>query len=284
MSWVEKQILEMNHRFIPTGIRQTTKNLISLPKTKMDSPISTASTLSSSGKKVTNRFDRYIRIIFHKILVGQVIKADAVVWLHNQLVTFIERICSEAFRYMQISKPCRVTMMERDMELGIFQILPHDMREVASSFLTQTLDRYDKSSNRSKTKRAGLYVSTGRCELYVRNFVEGHQIRRKVFIMVAACVQYLLTEVFQTVKGALEATEESERIKATTGVDEIIMITACEGDKGLATLFGLSFRSPASSSSSSLMEPKELKTMDSREDENEEDDNDNDNDLMMVGL
>lgn len=245
----------------------------------MDSPVSTVSTLSCSGKKVTNRFDRYIRIIFHKLLAGQVIKADAVEWLHNQLVTFIERICSEAFRYMQISKPCRVTLMERDMELGIFQILPHDMREVASAFLTQTLDRYDKSSNRSKTKRAALYVSTGRCELHVRNFVAGHQIRHKVFIMVAACVQYLLTEVFQTVKSALEATEECERIKATTGVDEIVVITACEGDKGLASLFGLSFRSPASSlSSSSLssspMEPKELKAMGSGDDE----------DLMMVGL
>jgi hypothetical protein len=214
----------------------------------MESPVSVKSSTSSHGGKVTNRFDRYIRIIFHKLLPGQVIKSDGVTWLHNQLITFIEKICSEAFRYMQTSKPSRVTLMERDMELGIFQVLPHDMREVASDFLTHTLERYDKSSNRSKTKRAGLYVSTGRCELYVRTFIAGHQIRRKVFIMVASCIEYLLTEVFHTVKSALESTEESERIKATTGVDEIIIVTACEGDRGLSGLFGLSFRSPTTAS------------------------------------
>ena len=214
----------------------------------MESPISVLSTASSSkGKKVTNRFDRYIRIIFHKLLPGQVIKGDAVVWLHNQIVVFIERICSEAFRYMQTSKPCRVTLMERDMELGIFQVLPHDMREVASTFLTHTIERYDKASSRSKTKRAGLYVSTGRCELYVRTFIAGHQIRRKVFIMVASCIEYLLTEVFHTVKTALDTSDAGEKIKATTGVDEIVVITACEGDRGLATLFGLSYRSPVAS-------------------------------------
>jgi len=214
----------------------------------MESPISVLSTASSSkGKKVTNRFDRYIRIIFHKLLPGQVIKGDAVMWLHNQIVVFIERICSEAFRYMQTSKPCRVTLMERDMELGIFQVLPHDMREVASTFLTHTIERYDKASSRSKTKRAGLYVSTGRCELYVRTFIAGHQIRRKVFIMVASCIEYLLTEVFHTVKTALDTSDAGEKIKATTGVDEIVVITACEGDRGLATLFGLSYRSPVAS-------------------------------------
>lgn len=214
----------------------------------MESPVSIVSTGSSvRGKKVTNRFDRYIRVIFHKLLPGQIIKADAVDWLHNQIVTFIERICSEAFRYMQTSKPCRVTLMERDMELGIFQVLPHDMREVASTFLTHTIERYDKSSNRSKTKRAGLYVSTGRCELYVRTFVAGHQIRRKVFVMVASCIEYLLTEVFHTVKTCLEASDAAEKIKATTGVDEIVVVTACEGDRGLANLFGLSYRSPIAS-------------------------------------
>lgn len=214
----------------------------------MDSP---TSTVVSEGGKVTNRFDRYIRIIFHKLLTGHVLKADGVAWLHNQIVHFIDRICSEAFRYMQTSKPCRVTLMDRDMELGIFQVLPHDMREMAATFLTQTLERYDKATRvRNKTKRSGLYVSTGRCELYVRNFIGGHQIRRKVFIMVAACVEYLLTEVFHVVMRNLER-GDGERVKSTTGVDEIVIVTACEGDRALASLFGLAFRSPPRSHTSS---------------------------------
>jgi len=175
------------------------------------------------SKKITDRFDRYIRLVFSKVLPDCTLKPEGVTYLHGHLVTILKRACKESFDYMHTSKPPRVTLMKTDVLLGIQQILPHSLRSFAEEFIRTVLERYEDPSVkiRSKTKKAGLHVAIGRVAVYVRRFVANHQIRHEAFVILAAFLEYLLVEVFQGVKTYLETTLEGTRA-VTADIVEVV--------------------------------------------------------------
>lgn len=209
------------------------------------------------GKKITDRFDRYIQLVFDKVFAGAKrrrrrgvkppgdvvdaagpptqrplkLRPDAIAHLHDRVAALLHRACREAFAYMHTSKPPRVTLMKMDVMLGLQQILPHTLREFAEGYVEAVLERYAAGTARSKTKRAGLHVSIGRVAVHVRRHVSNHQLRHEVFVILAAFLEYVLVEVFQAVKAYLEA-----HLKETSDVTADIVAMVWQQDRDLAKL------------------------------------------------
>ncbi len=151
--------------------------------------------------KVTDKFNRYIKLVLKGTLNRYIIREDALDWINIQLVDFVKRLVEESTRFMQTATPPRVSLLERDVHAGIQELLPDSMRRLAETYIQGRLtDFFKNTEERNKTKRANLRVSIGRCTLHIRRNLPNHQIRQTIFIVVAALLEYLLCELADNIK------------------------------------------------------------------------------------
>lgn len=199
--------------------------------------------MAERPKKVTDKFNRYIRVVFKDGLPGYIIREDGVDWVNNQVVKFIQRLISEAMRFMHTAHPPRVSLLERDVEASLQVLLPDQMRRLAETYMNDRLTQYDENEGvRNKTERAGLRVAIGRCAVHLRRGLPNHQLRHKTFIMVAAVLEYLLTELLDSIReseGGMEEREEEEKEEEEPKELTLEKIqSVCGEDVDLSFVFG----------------------------------------------
>lgn len=177
------------------------------------------------------KFVHHIRVIYKKLEPKRSLSKITVEYIQDLVVLFIEKVCTRAFYYMQSCRPARVTLLDRDIEIGILQVFPKEMNDLASKFISNTLEKYTKHSNKPYSKKQPqITIPPTRCRAYIRYFIGGYKISRKAEIVMAAGIEYMLTEL-------LHAVVISNHPKGTEfiGIDEIKFI--CENDPGLSELF-----------------------------------------------
>lgn len=205
--------------------------------------------------KVTDKFNRYIRLIFRDGLPGYIIREDGIDWVNDRIVEFIHQLVSESMRFMHTAHPPRVSLLERDVEASLQVLLPDIMRRLAETYMNDRLTQYDENKEvRNKTERAGLRVAIGRCAIHIRRGLPNHQLRHRTFIMVASVIEYLISEFLDCIKeieegeevmeveeeevgddGGEEVGEEEEEPKELT-LEKIQSV--CRSDTGLSSVFG----------------------------------------------
>lgn len=177
------------------------------------------------------KFLRHIRIIFKRFSPKRSLSKDSVDYIQNLILIFIEKVCTHAYYFMQSCSPARVTLLYRDVELGIMQVIPKEMNDLASKFISNTLENCTKRNNKPYAKeQPNIIIPPTRCRTYVRYFIGGYRISKKSLIVMAAGIEYVLNEL-------LHAVLLSDHPKSTEFIEKHEIELVCKNDPGLWEIF-----------------------------------------------